>query len=74
MSEKTIAGKDIGIHAFLSMEAQLGICIFHDYGASFLSWEDFLAESEIDMSPSIRNQYATAFVCAAKRFGYSGGS
>lgn len=64
-----IAGKDIGINVFLSMEEEnpLGICIFHDHGASVITLEEFMKESRIDLSPQMCQRYACAFEVMAKQ-------
>ena len=68
MSE-LIAGSDIGIYAFLNLEdnASLGICIFHEYGASHVSLEEFIFESKVDLSKSLCQRYACAFEIMAKQ-------
>lgn len=59
-----ITGQDIGIHAFLSMEEEspLGICVFHDSGATFLTLEELMEESLIDLNSQMRQRYAAASI------------
>lgn len=66
---ETIAGDPIGVTAFLSLEEDnpLGICVFHDYGVSFMTLEEFMDESVIDLSAAMRQRYAGAFEIMAKR-------
>lgn len=64
-----ICGTDINIHPFLSLEEEnpLGIILGHDFGASFVTLEDFITESKIDLSPSMCHRYACAFEIIAKQ-------
>jgi hypothetical protein len=64
-----IAGPDIGITAFLSIEEDmpLGVCIFHKYGASVITLDELVNESKSDLSPIMRQRYACAFEVMAKQ-------
>lgn len=66
---RLLAGTDIDLTAFLIIEDEnpLGICIFHKYGASVVTLEDFLEESKIDLSLAMRQRYAGAFEIMAKQ-------
>lgn len=66
---KVIAGEDLGVRAFLSIEEEnsLGICVFHAHGATFLTLEEFMEESLIDLSSQMRQRYAAAFEIMAKQ-------
>ena len=66
---KLLAGHEIGLSIFVSIEedAPLGICVFHDYGGSHVSFEEFMKESTIDLSKSMRQRYACAFEIMAKQ-------
>lgn len=69
MKETLIAGNTIGLDAFLSTEQEnpLGICIFHQYGASFVDLSDFIEHSKIDMDKMMRHKYACALEILAKQ-------
>lgn len=54
---------------FLSLDEDqpLGICVCDDYGLSLVSLEQFMDESKIDLSSSMRQRYACAFEIMAKQ-------
>lgn len=66
---KLIAGDNIGVSAFLSLEENnhLGLCVFHKYGASFITLEEFMEEALIDLNRQMRQRYAAAFEIMAKQ-------
>jgi hypothetical protein len=67
--EELIAGRSIGIHPFLSLDSdqEMGLCIYHEFGGSFISLVDFINESKIDMDKVARFKYAAAFEVIAKQ-------
>ena len=64
-----LAGRDIELTSFLRPEEEnpLGICIFHKFGASVVTLQEFIEESKIDLSPVMRQRYAGAFEIIAKQ-------
>ncbi len=58
-----IAGSEIGLKLFLGLEEEnpLGIFVFHEYGANFISLDEFINESLIDMGHGMIQRYAKAF-------------
>lgn len=66
---KIIAGGDIGITVFMSMDAEapLGIAVFHKYGASVIIYEELIRESKIDLCPIMRQRHACALEILAKQ-------
>lgn len=68
MSE-TIAGKDIDICAFLSLEDNKPLSIFigHDHGCEVITLEEFAEDSMTGLSQSMCQRYACAFEVMAKQ-------
>lgn len=66
---KTLAGSDIELSVFLSMDEDqpLGLCVFHKFGASIVELNDFIEESRVDLSTAMRQRYACAFEIMAKQ-------
>ena len=66
---KLIAGESIDLCPFLNMEESepLGICIYHVYGASIFTLEEFMRESKTDLSKAMSQRYACAFEIMAKQ-------
>ena len=66
---KLLAGEEIGLTPFLSIDedSPMGIFIGHKHGYSHFTLEEFMEESLIDLSPNMRQRYACAFEVMAKQ-------